>query len=263
MKMKIAVVTGASSGMGREFVRSFDGDERFDEIWVIARRLDRLEALRDEMRTPIRAISLDLTEEASIEEYGKLLEEERPDVRVLVNASGFGRFEATADVPLEEYYSMIKLNDTALVGMTYKTLPYMSEGSEIYEISSLSAFQPVPYINVYAATKAFVLSFSQALAVELAPKGIAVMAVCPYWTKTEFFDRAVKGEPVITYYSVLYTADQIVSRAVKDMKKRKRVSIFGRTARLQVFAVKHLCHDFVMKTWCRQQKKPYVTLKKQ
>lgn len=260
--MKIAVITGASSGMGREFVHQLDRQQEFDEIWAIARRTDRLEALSETVKAKVRPISLDLTKEESIEEYAKLLEAEKPDVRVLVNASGFGKFAATEDVPLEEYYSMIKLNDIALVGMTYKTLPYMSAGSEIYEISSMSAFQPVPYINVYGATKAFVLSFSQALAAEIAPKGIAVMAVCPFWTMTEFFKRAVDDDQVITYYSVMYKAEQIVTKALKDMKKRKKVSIFGKSARLQAFGVKHLPTNFVLKTWCKQQKKPYVKLKK-
>ena len=255
--MKIAVITGASSGMGREFVFQLDRQHDFDEIWVIARRLERLEELKGKTRAKIRPISFDLTKKESIEEYAKMLETEKPEVEVLVNAGGFGKFAATTDVPLETYYSMIQLNDMALVGMTYKSIPYMKKGSQIYEMGSLSAFQPVPYINVYAASKAFVLSFSQGLSAELAPKGIDVMVVCPFWVKTEFFDHAVEDDSVITYYSHYYTAEQVVSRALKDMKKHKKVSVCGAAARLQVFAVKHLSHNFVMKTWCRQQKKPY------
>ena len=168
--MKIAVITGASSGMGREFVFQLDACHNFDEIWVIARRLDRLEELKGKTRAQIRPLSLDLTKKESIETYGKMLEEEKPEVEVLVNAGGFGKFAATTDMPLETYYQMIELNDMALVGMTYKSIPYMKNGSQIYEMGSLSAFQPVPYINVYAASKAFVLSFSQGLSAELAPK---------------------------------------------------------------------------------------------
>ena len=249
--MKIAVITGASSGMGREFVFQLYSCHNFDEIWVIARRLDRLEELKGKTRAQIRPLSLDLTKKESIETYGKMLEEENPEIEVLVNAGGFGKFAATTDMPLETYYQMIELNDMALVGMTYKSIPFMKEGSQIYEMGSLSAF------HVYAASKAFVLSFSQGLAAELAPKGIDVMAVCPFWVKTEFFDHAVEDDSVITYYSHYYTAEQVVSRAIKDMKKHKKVSVCGAAARLQVFAVKHLSHNFVMKTWCRQQKKPY------
>ena len=255
--MNIAVITGASSGMGREFVFRLDRSQVFDEIWVIARRLDRLEALKGQTRAAIRPISLDLTKKESIETYGHLLEEEKPQIDVLVNAGGFGKFAATTDTPLETLYSMIELNDRALVGMTYTSLPYMRAGSQIYEMGSLSSFQPVPYINVYAASKAFVLSFSQGLSAELAPRGIDVMAVCPFWVKTEFFDRAVEDDSVITYYSHFYTAEQVVRRALRDMKKHKRVSVCGAAARLQVFMVKHLPHSLVMKIWCRQQKKPF------
>ena len=91
--MKIAVITGASSGMGKEFVLQISQTEQLDEIWVIARRIDRLEALQDEVKnTKIRPIPMDLTKQESILEYQKLLENEKPNVAILVNASGFGKF---------------------------------------------------------------------------------------------------------------------------------------------------------------------------
>ena len=99
--MKIAVITGASSGMGREFVIQLCQEKQFDEVWVIARRTERLESLRDEVNTKIRPISLDLTKEESIREYQRLLEEEKPVVDVLVNASGVGRFGTFADMDTE------------------------------------------------------------------------------------------------------------------------------------------------------------------
>jgi short-subunit dehydrogenase len=138
--------------------------------------------------------------------------------------------------------------------MTYLTLPYMKEGGRIYQIDSLSSFQPVPYIGVYGATKAFVLSFSRALGVELKKRGIRVLAVCPGWVKTEFFDRAVSDD-TITYYNHFYTAEQVVTRAMKDMKRGRDVSICGFRIRAQVFFTKLLPHRLVMKIWCKQQKK--------
>ena len=167
MSKKIAVITGASSGMGREFVLALDKQQEFDELWLIARRRDRLEALASETRAPVRAIPLDLGVQSEIDKYKELLETEQPDVRVLVNAAGFGKFKAFTDLSLEEQLAMIDLNDKALVSVTYLTLPYMKEGSCIYQLGSLSSFQPVPYINVYGASKAFVLSFSRALNKEL------------------------------------------------------------------------------------------------
>ena len=130
--MRIAVITGASSGMGRDFVRQLSEKEKFDEIWVIARRRERLEELQQEIKTPLRPISLDLTKEESIEAYAKLLEEEKPEVAVLVNGSGYGAFEAFENVELSQYYGMVDLNVKAMMGMTYRTLPYMKEGGEIY-----------------------------------------------------------------------------------------------------------------------------------
>ena len=115
-------------------------------------------------------------------------------------------------------------------------------------------FQPVPYIGVYGATKAFVLSFSRALNVELNSRKIRVMAVCPGWVKTEFFDHAVVDD-TITYYNKVFTPEEVISRALRDMKKGKDVSVCGFSIRAQVLLTKLLPHKIVMKIWCRQQKK--------
>ncbi len=251
---KIAVVTGASSGMGREFAVRLAKEKPFDEMWVIARRTDRLEALQSEVSVPLRVISLDLTQEESIAAYAALLEAEKPEVSVLVNAGGVGLFGTFADMPLEDLYRMIDLNSKAYVGMTYVTLPYLTNGSEVYQLDSLSSFQPVPYICVYGATKAFVLSFSRALNVELKSRGIHMMAVCPGWVRTEFFDHAVKDD-TICYYNKFFTPEQVITRALRDMKKRKDVSVCGFSVRAQVLLTKLLPHRLVMKIWCRQQKK--------
>lgn len=252
--MKIAVITGASSGMGREFVKQLDADMAFDELWVIARRRDKLESLVGEVKARVRPICLDLSLRESFDEYAALLEAEQPDVQVLVNGSGFGKFGTFTEMELDAQLSMIDLNDKALVAMTYLTLPYMKEGGQIYQIDSLSSFQPVPYINVYGATKAFVLSFSRALNVELKKRGIRVMAVCPGWVRTEFFDHAVTDD-TITYYNKYFDADEVVTRALRDMKKKKDVSVCGFSIRMQVLATKLLPHRLVMKIWCKQQKK--------
>lgn len=254
--MKIAVITGASSGMGRDFVKKLDAKHSFDEIWVIARRKERLEELaqRADIRAKVRPIALDLTDTKSIEEYEKLLEAEKPFVEVLVNAGGYGKFREACEVPLEEQYGMVDLNSRALMGMTHVTLPYMGSGSCIYQLGSLSSFQPVPYIAVYGATKAFVLSYSRALNSELKSRGIRVMAVCPGWVKTEFFDRAV-SDNTISYYNKYFTSEEVVDRALRDMDKNKDVSVCGFSIRAQVLAVKLLPHRLVMWIWNKQQKK--------
>lgn len=254
--MKIAVVTGASSGMGREFVYALDREGKYEEIWVIARRADRLETLKNECKTPIRSIALDLGTVKSFDTYRALLEAEKPNVAVLVNCAGFGKFGTYAEIPTEVACEMIDLNCKALVRMTEYTLPYMQAGAHVLELDSLSSFQPVPYIGVYGATKAFVLSYSRALNVELRPRGIKVMAICPGWVRTDFFDRAKTAcTDAVTYFNRIYEAKDVVATAIRDMyKPKKDVSIHGFPVRAQVLAVKLLPHRFVMRTWMKQQR---------
>lgn len=254
--MKIAVVTGASSGMGREFVLALDKEGKYEEIWVIARRAERLEHLKAETKTPVVPIALDLTKAESFAAYRARLEEKKPDVKVLVNASGFGKFGTYKEVDPETAANMIDLNCKALVSMTQYTLPYMNAGAHILQLDSLSSFQPVPYIGVYGATKAFVLSYSRALNVELRPRSIKVMAVCPGWVKTEFFERAkTERTDAVTYFNILYEAKDVVATAMRDMyKPKKDVSIHGIPVKAQVLMVKLLPHKLVMRIWMKQQK---------
>lgn len=254
--MSIAIVTGASSGIGREFVYALDKENKYDEIWVIARRRDRLEALKQEVSTPILPIALDLTKEESFHTYRALLTAKKPDVKVLVNGSGFGKFGTYKEIDPEISCEMVDLNCKALVRMTEYTLPYMSAGAHILQLASLSSFQPVPYIGVYGASKAFVLSYSRELNVELRPRGIKVMAICPGWVKTDFFDRSKTDcTDAVTYFNVLYEAKDVVATAMKDMyKPKKDVSIHGLPVKLQVLGVKLLPYKLVMHIWMKQQK---------
>ena len=247
---KIAVITGASSGMGRRFAETVQEFGTYDEIWAIARRVDRLEELKNHTAFPVRTISLDLSDPASYETYAALLREEQPEVGLLINASGFGKFRAVMDTPLEVNLNMVDLNCKAVMALCQLTVPYMPSGSQIINIASVAAFQPIPYINVYGATKALVLHYSRALNRELKKQGVHVMAVCPFWTKTEFFDRAVaSGEkPVVKKYIAMYKPE-----AWKDAKKGKEMSKCGFKARMQALGVKSLPHSMVMDTWLRQQ----------
>ena len=259
--MGIAVITGASSGMGMEFAKQIclnnPKGEVFDELWLIARRRDRLEELARSLPVPCRVFSLDLTKEESLDEFRKALDEAKPEVSLLLNASGYGKFFSTMDTSPEDVNGMIDLNCKALVRMTQLTVPYMAKGSHIVELDSLSAFQPVPYLNVYAASKAFVLSFTRALGAELRHTGIHVMAVCPGWVKTEFFDRAEPGgRTEITYFNKLFTAEYIVKTAIRDMyREKKDVCVPDFSIKAQVLLTKLLPHRLVMKIWLKQQGK--------
>ncbi len=254
--MKIAIVTGASSGIGKTFCQMLKNYFTFDEVWVIARRLDRLEELKKELPFKVRTISMDLSIGQSFEQLKSLLEEEKPQVELLINCSGFGRFEKSTDTDLATNLNMIDLNCKAVVSSCTVTLPYMPVGARIINIASVAALQPIPYINVYGATKAFVLSYSRALNRELKDKKISVTAVCPFWTKTEFFDRAVSKDknPVVKKYVAMYKPEQIVKRAYRDAIRRKDVSFYGFKARSQALLVKLLPHSIVMNVWLNQQK---------
>lgn len=253
---RIAVITGASSGMGRKFAELSAEFSAFDEVWAIARRADRLDELKESVPFAVRPLPMDLSDPGSLERYGKLLEEESPDVALLVNCSGYGKFGAFEEIPADQSENMVDLNCRAVVALCSRTLPYMHEGAKIINIASEAAFQPVPYIGVYAATKSFVLSFSRALNRELKGRGITVTAVCPYWTKTEFFGRATEDgkDGVVKKYVVMYDAEKIVRRAYRDAKKGKDVSQYGFVARGQALLCKILPHSFVMGCWQRQQK---------
>ena len=255
--MKIAIVTGASSGMGRQFVLQLKDHVRVDEIWAIARRKDALEQLEAACGVPVRPISLDLCEEESFRKMEALLEAEKPDVKLLVNAAGFGKFGAYHKVSLTDESRMIDLNCKALLLMTRIVIPYMAPGSHILQLDSLSAFQPVPYITTYGATKAFVLSYSRSMNRELKAKGIRVMAMNPGWVKTEFFSHAFQtNEGEVQYFDRLYEAEDVVRTGLKDLyHSRKDYSVHGFPVKFQVFLVKLVPHRFVMDIWLNQQKK--------
>lgn len=250
--MRIAVVTGASSGIGRELVYAVDKRELYDEIWVIARRADRLEELRDKCRNKIRAISLDLAKTDNIGQYSAMLETEKPEVAMLVNAAGCGEFGPFETADLERLLNSASLNSLALTAMCRVSLPYMKRGSAIINMGSNSVWQPVPYQAVYGASKSYVLSLSRAIGRELKPKGIHVMCVCPGWIKTEF-QQVAKHDDYIKYVDRWYGPDEVAAQAMKDLDRKKTVSILGYPVRRQVRLVKFLPVDLVMNIWCKQQ----------
>ena len=254
--MKIAVITGASSGIGREFTLQATANEAFDEVWVIARRADRLEALKNELNVPVRVLPMDLTDPQCLQNYEALLQTEQPQVSLLINAGGFGKFGRYDEISLQDCMNMIELNCKALVAMTQITLPYVEEGGRIIQVDSLSAFQPVPYLNVYAATKAFVLSYSRGLRAELKARNIRVLAFCPGWVKTEFFDHAEQtSKSAVVYFNQIFTPQEVVKAALKALKKGKAVCVPGWRIKLQVLGVKLLPTSWVIKIWLKQQKK--------
>ncbi len=183
---RIALITGGSSGLGREFAVQIDAMQVVDEIWLVARNEEALEAVAAALSTPARIIVADLTSKADIASIVSTLNAEQPHVSYLVNAAGFGKFGDWQTISDEAVDSMIDLNCRGLVDMTRAALPYMDRGSRIIEVASAAAFVPLPHMNVYAATKAFVLRYTRALRWELHGTGITATALCPTWVKTGF-----------------------------------------------------------------------------
>ncbi len=228
--MKIAIVTGASSGMGKEFVKQLGHCYRsLDEIWVIARREKQLKELERISKVPVRILPGDLLHRPVYDKLRDMLERERPDIRMVVNAAGFGK-SGTVEEILEEsrgtQLEMIDLNCVALSRVTFCCLPYLSRGSRILFLASAAAFCPQPGFAVYAATKSYVLSFSRSLGAELRSKGILVTAVCPGPVDTAFF--AVSGMPGNPLKRLtMVQASNVVKRALLDSRAGKEVSVYG------------------------------------
>lgn len=253
--MNIAIVTGASSGMGREFARQLD-KENLDEIWVLARRLNRLKELQENMKTPVRCLEIDLLDGKQVIDYVNLIKEEKPNVKYLVNASGLGIFGNYDEVSMQDEMHMIDLNIKTVVEMTKNTLPYMSEGSRVIQLASSASFVPIPNQNVYSSSKAFITNYSRALNYELKPRGITVTAVCPGWVKTEFFNhvKAEEAPHAPVKYWPLANAQDVVALAIIDAKKGKTVSVFGFIMKTFRIMCKFLSHDFICRNMVRIQK---------
>lgn len=223
--MEIAIVTGASSGLGREYAKLLD-KERLDEIWIVARRRPQLEALAGELSTPSRIYTLDLTARASFLILQQALADKQAVVRYLVHAAGFGKMGPVSAISSRVLESMIDLNDRAAVSLVQLVLPYCKTGSHLVQICSCAAFLPIPELTVYAATKAFLLRYSRALATELAPQGILVSAVCPYWVKdTEFITTASQTdkERQFCHYPLAGTKEVIARQSFQAVKKGRVV----------------------------------------
>ena len=248
--MKIAVITGASSGMGREFVRQTGHFYRdLDEIWVIARRKERLERLRKESRVPLRIFDGDLLKKQVYKQYHSELKEWQPEVRMLVNAAGFGRSGKFTDIASEIkklQTDMVDLNCRALTRMIQITLPYMGKGGRIINLASAAAFCPQNGFAVYAATKAYVLSLSRALSSELRTRGIIVTAVCPGPVDTEFF--RVSGELTAPLKKLtMVKAPAVVRKALKDSRKRREISVYGVPMKAAHIGAKLLPHRLILR----------------
>ena len=251
----IAIVTGASSGLGKEFVKLLIDDKNFDEIFILARSKDKLNELKNQYGNKIKPYPADLSDINNIKTFGKHLEKENVNVKLLINNAGFAKFCSYDDISIDESLNMINLNVSGVVAMGLVCIPFMSKDSHIINIASQASFQPLPYQNIYSSTKSFVKNYSRALNIELKEKGITVTAVCPGWIKTSLYDRgcinAVKGT---TKFSHMVTPDVVAKKALKDAYKNKDISVYGIYVNFCRLLSKILPEKLIMKIWLLQQK---------
>ncbi len=247
--MKIAIVTGASSGMGREAILQIaDRFGGIGEIWAVARREDRLRELERQIPVPLRVFPLDLCDEEALGILDEALREAKPEVKILVNAAGYGKIGKVGNLGIKDETGMVSLNCEALCAVTHLVLPYISDHSRILQFASSAAFLPQPGFAIYAATKSFVLSYSRALNAELRPRDIAVTAVCPGPVKTEFFDIA-ETTGSIPLYKRLAMADpkKVVRLALRDSMMGKSISVYGPLMKAFFVLCKVMPHELLLR----------------
>jgi len=225
--------------MGKDFVKELQKEKNVDEIWMIARRKERLDVMAEKSSGKLRAFAMDLTDMSSFNCFEELLKKEHPQIRYLVNAAGAGRMGNVEEIIYKDHAFVLDINVRALTCMSRICLPYMGKGSRIIQLCSGSAFLPQPEFASYAASKAYVLSFSRALRQEVKKRQITVTCVCPGPVNTEFFEAA-GSEIVPAKKRFLVESKDVVVKALKDAKRGKELSVYGMSMKLVHLAGKIL-----------------------
>lgn len=228
--MKFTLITGASSGIGEAFARRLAKEKH--NLVLVARSENKLLELCDELMLQhgitAHYITLDLTEVEADKHLFEETEKHGFEIEWLINNAGFGSMGDFSELDLERELQMIDLNISALVALTHRYLGKMREEKSgvIINVSSTASFQAIPFMATYAATKAFVTSFSEAIAEENRPFNITVTAVCPGPTETNFFAEA-KAIPFSA--KGMQTPEDVVEKALKAVKSRKPLVVSGIT----------------------------------
>lgn len=226
--MKIAIITGAGSGIGKEFLIQLDkACNDLDEIWAISRTIE--ETFFPDTKARIVKLPLDLLKEDAFTVLSSKLSAEAPKIKALINSAGFGKLGEFVDIPMQTQSNMVDLNVNALMKTCHVCIPYMAKGGYIINMASAAAFMPQMRFAVYAATKAFVLSFSRALHYELAPKKVSVTAVCPGPVKTNFFNIAEDAATHTLQIKkiIMVKPEKVAAHALKCAKARKQMAIYS------------------------------------
>ena len=230
--MTTALVTGASSGIGETFARELA--KKGHDLVLVARSLDKLKRLGNELSATYQikteVIERDLTEASAGQKVFDAVEAKGMIVDLLVNNAGFGDYGAFGDRPLDKQIAMVQLNIAAVVELTGLFLPLMQQrqNGAIINVSSIAGFQPVPYMSVYAASKAFVLNFSEALWAENKNKGVNILVSCPGPTESEFYKRADFPDDATGLNSTtMASAEKVVAETLQALEKKQSTVVAG------------------------------------
>ena len=249
--MGVAVITGASSGIGKEFARKLKSILGVKEFWFIARREEEMKKLSEELRVRAKIISADLCTNEGIEKVRSALEAERPKISHLINAAGFGDFGSFDEISETSVVRMIDLNVKALVLITHMAIPDMTRGGHIIEMGSGSCFTPLPYFNVYSSSKTFVLHYTKALNYEIKKYGITATCFCPGWVKTEFIDKALQDGNTTHPKNMrpLLEAERVVEGCIRAAERGKRMYVVNWFTKLQHVLFKLLPDCILSRLW--------------
>lgn len=241
--MNYTLITGASRGIGAALARRCAQEGH--ALILVARSQASLEALADELRPKyqidVRVVPLDLLSPEAGTHLWQICQENQWRVRTLINNAGFGHWGAYVTTSLADQVDIMRLNASVLVELCHRFVPMLRAEPEahILNVGSISSYQPVPYFSMYSATKAFVLSFTRSLRVELQPLNIKVTCLCPGFTQSHFFDRAGSA-PIISSARFQMSPEAVADAAVRGMKKNRAVIVPGGLFKLCTYASRYL-----------------------
>ena len=244
-----AIITGATGDIGKEFVQALY--EEVDSIWAVGRNEGKLLELKQKIGKKVIPVRANLADESDLKSLCEKIETEKPQIRYLINNAGIAKMGEFRELSLDEIREILRVNDDAATLLCRVAIPYMGPGSYILNIASASAFQPNPYISLYAASKAYLLSFTRAINREL--KDVTCTAVCPGWVDTQMLPKEKNGKKI--HYPGIVTPKKVVRVALKDCHHGKDVSICSPYYKYTRFYSKVMPHRIIMNQWLRIIKK--------
>ena len=251
MMKRIAIVTGATGGIGGIFVKKICAMDDIDEVWAVGRNKDKLDSLCTVSQKVVPVIA-DLASDGA-DVISRLISEKSHDIRILVNNAGTGYMGPFEKMGKGQVRDICRLNCSVPSELISVTLPYMHEGARILNISSASSFQPNPYLSMYSASKVYLKNFSRAINVELKSRKITATAVCPGWVDTGMLPRTKDGKEI--KYAGMIDPEIVVVKALKDSAKGKDMSVPGAFAKYFRFYSKITPTNIVMNQWSRSIRK--------